>query len=108
MSPLIMASYILSAYLLNRTLKPSRRGFPGLELIMQTNLSIRTLYLVGPSSTGKSTLFHAIVGDMGLDPGQCITEVARTVMRNTNFSKNTVGCVGQAFRPLKTVSGVNQ
>jgi nicotinamide riboside kinase len=59
---------------------------------MEPNLSIETLYLIGPSSTGKSTLFHAIVGEMGLDRRQCITEVARTVMRrNTNFSRKTVG-----------------
>jgi len=53
--------------------------------------TIKTLYFIGPSSTGKSTLFHAVVKAMGLDPGQCITEVARTVMKNTGFSRKTVG-----------------
>ncbi|KAF9644028.1 hypothetical protein BDM02DRAFT_3157297 [Thelephora ganbajun] len=61
---------------------------------MEANSAIRTLYLIGPSSTGKSTLFHAIVKDMGLDLGQCITEVARTVMKNTGFSRETVGDIG--------------
>lgn len=75
---------------------------------MQTNSSIRTLYLVGPSSTGKSTLFRAVMEDMGLDPGQCITEVARTVMKNTGFSRETVGYVDLTFRPPETVLDVDQ
>ena len=57
---------------------------------------METLYLVGPSSTGKSTLFHAIMKDMKLDPSQCITEVARTVMKKTDFSRKTVGYVNPA------------
>ena len=69
---------------------------------MDARPAIVTLFLVGPSSTGKSTLFHAIVKQMGLDPGQSITEVARTVMRNTSFSRKTVGCVNPPFRPFGT------
>ena len=60
---------------------------------MQANTTIKTLYLIGPSSSGKSTLFRAIMENMGLDPRQCITEVARTVVENTNFSKETIGYV---------------
>lgn len=68
---------------------------------MEANLSIKALYLVGPSSTGKSTLFHAIVKDMGLDPRQCITEVARTVMKkNPSFSRKTVGYVNLPLHPF--------
>jgi predicted ATPase len=66
-SPLIIRSSPLSAYPLNRppehSIEVSR---PWTE--METNLTIKTLFLIGPSSTGKSTLFHAIVKDMGLDP----------------------------------------
>jgi len=70
---------------------------------MEASLSIKSLYLIGPSSTGKSTLFHAIVKDMGLDPGQCITEVARTVMkRNPSFSRKTVGYANLSLHPLGT------
>lgn len=69
---------------------------------MEENSRIKTLYLIGPSSTGKSTLFHAIVKELGLDLGQCITEVARTVMKKTNFSRNTVGYVNPAFHPFET------
>jgi len=67
------------------------RSFPDLGLAMEDPSTIRTLYLIGPSSTGKSTLFRAMGEDMGLDPGQCVTEVARTVMKRTGFSRKTVG-----------------
>ena len=69
---------------------------------------METLYLVGPSSTGKSTLFHAIMKDLTLDPSQCITEVARTVMRKTNFSKKTVGYVNPTPVHSKPVFDVEQ
>lgn len=64
---------------------------------MEAKSTIKTLYLIGPSSTGKTTLFCALKEDMGLDPGQCVTEVARTVIKNTNFSKNTIEYVNPAF-----------
>jgi len=69
---------------------------------MEAKSTTKTLFLIGPSSTGKSTLFHAILMNVGLDPGQCITEVARTVMRKTNFSRETVGCVNPTFHPFET------
>jgi len=64
---------------------------------MRDQSTIKALYLIGPSSTGKSTLFRAVTEDMGLDPGQCVTEVARTVMKNTDFSKKTIGYVNPAL-----------
>jgi ABC-type ATPase involved in cell division len=60
---------------------------------MEDKSTIKSLYLIGPSSTGKSTLFRAIMEDMRLDPEQCVTEVARMVMKNTDFSKKTIGYV---------------
>jgi len=60
---------------------------------MEDKSTVNSLYLIGPSSTGKSTLFRAVMEDMGLDPGQCVTEVARMVMKNTDFSKKTIGYV---------------
>ena len=40
--------------------------------------------------------------DLGLDPGQGITEVARTVMKNTDFSKESIGYVnpGSIYRTV--------
>jgi len=71
---------------------------------MENNSTTGTLFLIGPSSTGKSTLFHAILKNMRLDPGQCITEVARTVVRKTSFSRETVGYVKPVFHPFGTGS----
>jgi len=68
---------------------------------MDAKPAIATLFFVGPSSTGKSTLFHAMAKEMKLYSEQCITEVARTVMRNTSFSRNTVGCVNSPFHSLE-------
>ena len=69
---------------------------------MEIYPTIETLYMIGPSSTGKSTLFRAVVKEMGLDPAQCITEVARTVMKNTGFSRTTVRCVCMTSRMVGT------
>ena len=80
------------AYPLNRPPKNTcRQPLPNLGFGMENTQVIETLFLVGPSSTGKSTLFHAIAKKLGLTRDQCITEVARTVMRNTDFSRKTVG-----------------
>ena len=47
-------------------------------------------------------MFHAVTKDLGLVGEQCITEVARTVMKKTGFSRKTVGCVDPAFHPFET------
>ena len=96
---MIMDKYT-SAYPLNTPPLHSPRSFPDFGSEMEAKLAIKTLFFVGPSSTGKSTLFHAVAKEMNLDPGQCITEAARTVMRNTGFSRNTVGCVNPSFHPF--------
>ncbi|CAE7099589.1 unnamed protein product [Rhizoctonia solani] len=48
------------------------------------------LYIVGSSSTGKTTLCRAIASRLHLPPGQHISEVARTVMRFSNFTRDHV------------------
>jgi ABC-type Mn2+/Zn2+ transport system ATPase subunit len=67
---------------------------------MEANSNITALYFIGPSSTGKTTLFRAVMDEMGLDPRQCVTEVARTVVKNTKFSKETIGYVNPALHPF--------
>ena len=75
---------------------------------MEVKSTIKSLYFIGPSSTGKSTLFCAVVEDMGLDPGQCVTEVARTVVKNTDFSKYTIGYVNSALHPFEIGLDIGQ
>lgn len=52
---------------------------------------ITTIHIVGPSSTGKTTLCKALAAVLGLPQEVCISEVARTVMRERNFTRNDVG-----------------
>lgn len=49
------------------------------------------VYIVGPSSTGKTTLCSALALKLGLGKSSYITEVARTVMRNRGFTREDVG-----------------
>ncbi|CAE6400905.1 unnamed protein product [Rhizoctonia solani] len=48
------------------------------------------LYIVGPSSTGKTTLCRALASRLQLSPSQHISEVARTVMRSSSFTRDHV------------------
>ncbi|KAH7343654.1 AAA domain-containing protein [Rhizoctonia solani] len=48
------------------------------------------LYVVGPSSSGKTTLCKALASRLHLPPTQHISEVARTVMRTSNFTRDHV------------------
>jgi nicotinamide riboside kinase len=50
-----------------------------------------TIFIIGPSSTGKTTLCSAIVRELHLSPSAYITEVAREVMRTTSFTRADVG-----------------
>jgi cytidylate kinase len=50
-----------------------------------------TIYIVGPSSTGKTTLCSALARRLGLGKSSYITEVARTVMRSRGFTRRDVG-----------------
>lgn len=53
--------------------------------------SLRALYVVGPSSTGKTTLCEKVADYLALSPPMYIKEVARDVMRKTGYSRHTVG-----------------
>lgn len=55
------------------------------------NTSFTAIYVVGASSTGKTTLCTALASRLGLDAPLFITEVARNVMRNTGFTRDNVG-----------------
>ncbi|KAL5636790.1 hypothetical protein ACGC1H_000680 [Rhizoctonia solani] len=48
------------------------------------------LYIVGPSSTGKTTLCRALASRLQLSPTQHVSEVARTVMRSSSFTRDHV------------------
>jgi nicotinamide riboside kinase len=49
------------------------------------------IFIVGPSSTGKTTLCTALVRELRIPTTSFVTEVARDVMRRTGFSRDTVG-----------------
>ncbi|KAG8691631.1 hypothetical protein FRC11_014383 [Ceratobasidium sp. 423] len=48
------------------------------------------IYIVGPSSSGKTTLCKALISRLHLPSNQHISEVARTVMRSSSFTRNQV------------------
>ncbi|KAL4258027.1 P-loop containing nucleoside triphosphate hydrolase [Pleurotus pulmonarius] len=50
-----------------------------------------SIYIVGPSSTGKTTLCRALAEKLGLNGDAIVGEVAREVMRRTGFTRNDVG-----------------
>lgn len=49
------------------------------------------LYIVGPSSTGKTTLCNAIAQSLKLRSWCYITEVARQIMKRRGFTREDVG-----------------
>ncbi|KAF9237758.1 AAA domain-containing protein [Melanogaster broomeanus] len=49
------------------------------------------LYVIGPSSTGKTTLCNAVARSMKLPAWCYITEVARQVMRTQGYTRADVG-----------------
>ncbi|KAF8877848.1 AAA domain-containing protein [Gymnopilus junonius] len=50
-----------------------------------------TIYIMGPSSTGKTTLCNALALKLGVPKEAYVTEVARQVMKETGFSRDTIG-----------------
>lgn len=52
--------------------------------------SVTAIYVVGPSSSGKTTLCNALAKQLGLSDAVYVTEVARTVMREQGFSRADV------------------
>ncbi|KAG2003691.1 hypothetical protein CC2G_004278 [Coprinopsis cinerea AmutBmut pab1-1] len=51
----------------------------------------RTIYIVGPSSTGKTTLCEVLAKRLGLSGSAYITEVARQVMKEKGYTREDVG-----------------
>ncbi|KAK0191873.1 AAA domain-containing protein [Armillaria mellea] len=49
------------------------------------------IYVVGPSSTGKTTLCNALAKKLDLHDSAYITEVARTVIKERGFTRAHVG-----------------
>ncbi|KAF9057078.1 AAA domain-containing protein [Panaeolus papilionaceus] len=54
----------------------------------ETPLSI---FIIGPSSTGKTTLCEALVESLSIPQEAYVTEVARTIMKEKGYSRNTIG-----------------
>jgi len=52
---------------------------------------IREIFIIGPSSTGKTTLCAALASELALKPECWITETARHVMRTRGFTRDDVG-----------------
>jgi len=52
---------------------------------------ITAIYIIGPSSTGKTTLCSALFKALALEAPSYITEVARKVMRSNGFTRDHVG-----------------
>ncbi|TCD62009.1 hypothetical protein EIP91_007627 [Steccherinum ochraceum] len=48
----------------------------------------RAIFVLGPSSSGKTTLCAALAADLALPPSRYVTEVARHVMRTQGFSRD--------------------
>lgn len=60
-----------------------------LEEVLPTHLS--GIYIVGPSSSGKTTLCKALATRIQLSPNRHIAEVARSVMKSTSYTRDHVG-----------------
>ncbi|KAJ7598371.1 AAA domain-containing protein [Mycena floridula] len=60
----------------------SRTSYPGKRTC---------IYVVGPSSTGKTTLCDALTSRLGLASSSYVKEVAREVMQTRGFTRNTIG-----------------
>lgn len=55
------------------------------------NLRHKAIYIVGPSSSGKTTLCDAFAADSGIPPSIYIKEIARNVMTSQGFTRAEVG-----------------
>jgi len=53
--------------------------------------STKCIYIIGPSSTGKTTLCRALAANLDLPRTAHVAEVARTVMREQGFTRDDVG-----------------
>ncbi|KZP28332.1 hypothetical protein FIBSPDRAFT_1039720 [Athelia psychrophila] len=58
---------------------------------MPSSTKIREIFIIGPSSTGKTTLCTALAEELVLMPECWITETARHVMRTHGFTRDDVG-----------------
>jgi nicotinamide riboside kinase len=59
--------------------------------MQNTHKPVDAIYIIGPSSTGKTTLCKALAEHLNLEPELWVQEVARTVMKQTGFSRHTIG-----------------
>ncbi|KIM35858.1 hypothetical protein M413DRAFT_32214 [Hebeloma cylindrosporum] len=50
-----------------------------------------SIYLVGPSSTGKTTLCNALAQKLAIPTHAYVTEIARQVMKDKGHSRETIG-----------------
>ncbi|KAF5334750.1 hypothetical protein D9611_012907 [Ephemerocybe angulata] len=50
----------------------------------------KAIYIIGPSSTGKTTLCEVLAKRLGLESAAYVREVARRIMRERGYSRNTI------------------
>ncbi|KAL9570975.1 hypothetical protein ACKAV7_005312 [Fusarium commune] len=67
------------------------------KLTMSSNAHVSNIYIIGPQSTGKTTLVNKLQSDLehwladtSIDKPQIISEVARTVLRKHKYSAEDI------------------
>ncbi|KAK7038875.1 hypothetical protein VNI00_010507 [Paramarasmius palmivorus] len=61
------------------------------QQVLPAHQQTRRIYIIGPSSTGKTTLCNALAEHLGLPPSAHIREVARHVITSRGWTRKDIG-----------------